>query len=595
MASLLLLGMSSVSWGQELIGSGIPDDSYSGPDLVPAAFGVRTDAGGHSWDLSGDGSLGRVGSTMVNHGLVLEVNGGLFESFQPLMTPDGRELVVFGKEIDAAPGVEVQRRIRLDEENGVLRYVEFFYNGSASPQTIDVSLRTNFSGNFQTFLSSRGRTEPRLLSPDEGGIVVLPGSGQASRAFLFSLAELGSRTRPSISAPNRFTLVFQYRVEVGPGETASLLHGVSQVPIPQDFGTISLDQMFAPSGLDVLEASLENDWIASVRNLTLQESVSVRRPESLEALIGIKAGPKDILAMGPGTRLLGSTDGAVVSISGDYGQHQVPMGLISTVIGKNGSSESESRLILRDGQILTTEIDLSEIEFVPTGGTAMPLDIEQLDRLVLSESRDVISWRDEGEALLVTQRGDRLKIASGADFSITGVTPWGEVDIGINELNWLGREAAHNAEGWVVELKGGMKCRAYLKDDPILVTPMGFDEVLISPLVIESVFVAATEEGESSADEMGMGALVYVNGDQTLVGTVGNRVLPVVSNSTALEILIREARRAVRLEKRALSSGGLPEDAPLFEIERWNKVFDFANQAGWHLEIHLEGPRLGVL
>ncbi len=32
-----------------------------------------------------------------------------------------------------------------------------------------------------------------------------------------------------------------------------------------------------------------------------------------------------------------------------------------------------------------------------------------------------------------------------------------------------------------------------------------------------------------------------------------------------------------------------------FEIERWNKVFDFANQAGWHLEIHLEGPRLGVL
>lgn len=32
-----------------------------------------------------------------------------------------------------------------------------------------------------------------------------------------------------------------------------------------------------------------------------------------------------------------------------------------------------------------------------------------------------------------------------------------------------------------------------------------------------------------------------------------------------------------------------------FEIERWLKVFDHANQAGWHVEIHLEGPRLGVL
>ncbi len=32
-----------------------------------------------------------------------------------------------------------------------------------------------------------------------------------------------------------------------------------------------------------------------------------------------------------------------------------------------------------------------------------------------------------------------------------------------------------------------------------------------------------------------------------------------------------------------------------FDISHWLKVFDLANQAGWHVEIHLEGPRLGVL
>ena len=32
-----------------------------------------------------------------------------------------------------------------------------------------------------------------------------------------------------------------------------------------------------------------------------------------------------------------------------------------------------------------------------------------------------------------------------------------------------------------------------------------------------------------------------------------------------------------------------------FEISRWLKVFDHANQAGWHVEVHLEGHRLGVL
>lgn len=32
-----------------------------------------------------------------------------------------------------------------------------------------------------------------------------------------------------------------------------------------------------------------------------------------------------------------------------------------------------------------------------------------------------------------------------------------------------------------------------------------------------------------------------------------------------------------------------------FELDRWLKLFDLANQAGWHVEVHLEGPRLGSL
>lgn len=32
-----------------------------------------------------------------------------------------------------------------------------------------------------------------------------------------------------------------------------------------------------------------------------------------------------------------------------------------------------------------------------------------------------------------------------------------------------------------------------------------------------------------------------------------------------------------------------------FELEAWSRVFDHANRAGWHLEIHLEGARLGAL
>ena len=99
--------------------------------LLPAAMGVRIDKSGNSWDIAADGSIGRVGSTMVNHGLALELNGQEVDSFQPLMTRDGREVVVFGKPMPHLPSVEVQRRVKLVDEFGALRYVELFYNGSS--------------------------------------------------------------------------------------------------------------------------------------------------------------------------------------------------------------------------------------------------------------------------------------------------------------------------------------------------------------------------------------------------------------------------------------------------------------------------------
>ena len=113
--------------------------------LVPASMGVRTDKAGNSWDIAADGSIGRVGSNMVNHGLALEINGQDLVPFQPLMTPDGAEVVVFGQALADLPGVEVQRRVRLLGDAGVLRYVEFFYNGSSREVVLDAVSYTHLT------------------------------------------------------------------------------------------------------------------------------------------------------------------------------------------------------------------------------------------------------------------------------------------------------------------------------------------------------------------------------------------------------------------------------------------------------------------
>jgi hypothetical protein len=125
--------------------SGAAQDVADG-ELLPAALGIRSDKVGNSWNIESNGTIGRIGSTMVNSGLALSVDGEKFVSYQPLMTPDGKEFVLTGRPMASIPGLRVQRRIRLSEESGTLRYAEFFYNGSTDDQLV---ARNKFLGQLQ--------------------------------------------------------------------------------------------------------------------------------------------------------------------------------------------------------------------------------------------------------------------------------------------------------------------------------------------------------------------------------------------------------------------------------------------------------------
>src|SRR5690606_33377329 len=107
---------------------------------------IWTDPAGSSWSVEAGGNIGRSGSAMVNNGLALLVDEEKFESFRPMMTPDGKELVLQGLPLAAFPGLEAQRRVRLLDHPGGLLYTELFHNGSSAAVTFSVGLSTNFSG-----------------------------------------------------------------------------------------------------------------------------------------------------------------------------------------------------------------------------------------------------------------------------------------------------------------------------------------------------------------------------------------------------------------------------------------------------------------
>ncbi|MDF1859772.1 MAG: hypothetical protein P1U87_06125 [Verrucomicrobiales bacterium] len=562
---MLLWSLSLVALGQTFA-NGFPE-----ADLVPAALGIRTDKNGNSWNIEPNGTIGRIGSTMVNSGLDLSVNDEKFVSFQPLMTSDGKEFVLRGRPLAGFPGLQVQRRIRLSGEAGALRYAEMFYNGSTDPVSVSVSLATNFSGNYKTFLTDRGRTEPVLLKDSESGIVVLPGATQSTRAFLFSLAESSSSLKPTISAQNRYGLTYRYPLRLEPGETGIILHYVAQVVIPQNFDRRNLQKLFRPYSFAENEGQIPSDW----KDYLLNTADTARNPAIAGirngglATLGIEPGPNDILAIGSGTRLTGRVEGADLQVSNEYGQANLALPEIAAIVGKNGDAARSARVFLRDGQIVSGEVSASAFSFSQTGGGRIDLEMKALDRLVMASSTSDSDWASGTLAMIETYRGDRFKVPGTSAMKVEGVTPWGRLPVDLEQLVWLG-PAMNGVNGHWVELKSGLKCLVFLAGAGVDMKHPVLGDLSVNTNDIKSIFTPEAQERNRWNSAAGIETVVAVEGDQTILGDISNTTLPVVSGGTVIETAVDEIRRIKRVSASSISPGGIPEKVPGFEIERWD-------------------------
>ncbi len=535
--------------------------------LVPGALGVRTDGKGNTWNLEQNGSIGRVGNTMVNSGLALEVNGEKFVGFQPMMTTDGRSIVLQGRPIDSLPGLQVQRRIRILSDTGGLRYAEMFFNGSTDPISLNIALITNFSGNYKTFLTNRGRTEPVLLGEEESGIIVLPGATQSTRAFLFSLAGIESSVKPTLTARNRYAMTFQYSLTLAPGETRILLHKVAQTVIPQNFERRRLLDMFSPYSIQTTVSELPGDWKAYVANGFPNDQGTIGRLgfDSGSPVFGVEPSDQDILLIGEDTRLFGRVTGSALNFESAYGRTEISLEdliALQDLPGKSGN-----RLYLRDEQIWTGKLSGSDLVLVQTGGGEVPINLNNFDRLVFAKREHVSPFADGSQMLIETYRGDRFTTAGEAPVSFRFLTAWGELQIASDQIVSI-RPAESGKPGLRVELSDYTKCYGWFADDSLEVLSKELEQVSLKTSDIRSVFTPLSEIpsrwiGGSDTDHSVGGSIIYLSGGQVVVGNPISPLLSVMTGGVELDTEVSQIQSFSRAE----SNG---DGVPRIQIKRWD-------------------------
>ncbi len=546
--------------------------------LIPAAMGIRTDKLGNSWNVEQNGNLGRVGNNMmVNSGLSLYVNNQQFYTYQPMMTADGKEYVLHNRQNSSMMGLQVVRRVRLLEKQGVMRYLEILTNATSNPVTINVSLRTNFSGNYKSYITNDGHSNVVMLGARESGVLVMPGSSQVNRAFVFSLCSGKSTLKPSISSQNKYALSFQYNVSLVPGQTVVLAHAVSQVPLPNSFDRKAMRRLFRPVELDRLQSVIPAELrklVINYKGAASPGGVSLMAGTSVEGL-GVDRSSRDTLALGEKTRLLGKATCSSLKIKTVYGEAKIPFEKVAALVGGNRGRRDVSRVFLRDGQVFTGDVEVKGLRFVMAGGGNMNLDVRNLDRLVLGEVADEGKWDRNVVAMVETFGGDRLAVVDGEALAFSGMTSWGDLNFTLEDIVWMAPQE-EEAVGHYVEFKNGARSFVYLDGDRVAMDSafFGKQNVKIHEIraVVTRVSIDRSEAGKSLGMEEGPVILepyLKVGGDQRIIGKVTNSQLRVLTHAETVELRPGEIRLMKNVSDEAGLNGGAADDEAVFRFELW--------------------------
>lgn len=564
---ILVLG-SAMLLSSEAFAQGVPVAGFRGSEvLVPAAFGIRTDSAGNSWSIEADGNIGRIGNSLVNSGHALLVNEEAFTGFQPMMSSDGSEFVFQSIPFQGLPGLQMQRRVRVLGKSGGLRYAEMFYNGSTEEMNLTIALSTNFSGNYKTFVSDRGRIEPVILGKDESAIFVLPGSSQSSKAFLFTLGQSGNTMKPTISAQNRYGLTYRYQLRLRPQETGVIVHHVTQVVIPQSFDRISLLALSRPHSFREIENSFDPDW----KNYIVNGNTDVSGTMSSSLVAGgidalaVSPGAIDVLASGEQTRLSGKAAGDPLQLTGKYGETEIPLEKLAAVTGSAGDPNRVPRLFLRDGQIFSGAIAPGNFDFVQSSGARLPLDPSTLDQLVRAKTEEGTNWTDESLALIETYGGDRIAVRDPSALTFSFVTAWGALPITLENLSWL-KPTENGRPGHEVHLKDGSKIFGYFEPAEISVGKTDIGDLSVKVSQIRSLFTSFGVDHENRKP-LPKETVIRLTGGQELVASLTNTTLAISSGGSQLETAVNEIRS---LRRKAVDETLLPGGAGEFELERWD-------------------------
>jgi hypothetical protein len=573
--------------------------------LVEPQWQQQTDAQGTMWMIDQQANVQvNSGNSLFMQAGVLAVNGQQFSPQRVQMTPDGHEYVFegvangpnvmampnygnvyspYGGNYVPAAAVQSTRRIKLDLANSTVRFVETFQNTTATPQQINVAVSSPMRMTLRSAIcgpsgASLDATTGQPLVGDVAGanvnmnlayrrgvrsasvhmgmpdrdnsIAFSAPAGNFSAAFFYLP---GSATvKPAIEIQGMRVVRASFNVTVPAQSTASIVWGLAQ---PKAAGAIGAQQM-----KDQLKFFQDRQWLAGLPDGVIKSIVNLRRASAngpmgpllqpvleLAARFKVPRDKSDVVVQDDQVRLMGVISGSGIDVATSLGKVSLPLADVALLVG-GGGIDRPMRVYLRNGEILLGRIEAKDLSLKAADGVVAKLPPEKINLLFFHAAANDGKTPGEASAILLTQDGQRLLVGGGDRFR--AVSPWGALDVGIDEIASLASRSEPQPLYQVV-LRDGSTLSVVPEGDAPEIKTLRFGPVQIAPVGLRQLWslkMPAVKKAENDdAAESGAVPQLRLIGDTVLAGTLDTPKLILATAGGVLGLSssgVQAARRA---------------------------------------------------
>jgi hypothetical protein len=465
--------------------------------------GEKRDSFGAQWNVntSSGGLRSTTPATGYREAATLRVNNMQFSASGQTMTSDDSNYILTGN----AAGVQITRRVKLDLQNGIARLLDTFQNDSNASVNLTVNLMTSMWSSISAGITETGKTfsnttQSMLDQQDSGFMVTSPSSGMS--AISFYLVDRQAKVRPAIQSSGN-SINFTYTLTVPPKKSLSLLYGIGQRQ------SSSLPNADTVSGVFKLFHSRDfvRDIPAELRKTVVNMPSIMGGDLPTRALLqpimeltnkwNIERGKMDILVLDSDTTLSGTVSGSELAVNTRFGPAKIPLDSVSALAG-GGETQRAARVFLRNGEILTGDIEAKDFVFRADNGLVIQLDARKLNALFMHKDSTDGNSSPEAIALVETNWGTRLAVQAKSPLVFDVATTWGTLSVPLADIDQLYMIREPQPIHRLV-LKDKSRLPVILRGGELALSTIRFGTVKMTPAEIVSV-VAAQREPEKAGE-----------------------------------------------------------------------------------------------